>query len=95
MLAGLTLAFFPYSPECVEKKNNSRKFKVASVPPSSAASAPERLGGTVLGSKRTYQVAFVAPLCIKGLRLVTLQLPEKFSPKRAAATRLALEHGLL
>jgi hypothetical protein len=25
-------------------------------------------------------VAVVAPMCIKGLRLVTTQLPEKFSP---------------
>src|SRR5215203_1674312 len=56
------------------QKTYSRKFNVASVPPSSAASAQERLGGTILGSKRTYQVAFVAPLCIKGWRLVTLQL---------------------
>jgi hypothetical protein len=69
-----------YSLECVEKKRNSAKFAVASDPPSSAASAQERHGGTILGSKRTYQVAFVAPLCIKGLRLVTLQLPENFSP---------------
>ena len=59
---------------------NSRKFTVASVPPSSAARAQERHGGTVLGSKRTYQVAFVAPLSIKGLQLVTLQLPENSCP---------------
>src|SRR5215217_3070445 len=61
-------------------KGNSRKFGVASVPPSSAASALGRHGGTILGSNRTYQVAFVAPLCIKRLRLATLQLPENFSP---------------
>src|SRR5215208_7178361 len=67
---------FAYLPKCVEN-GYSRKFAVASAPPSSAASAQERHGDTVLGSKRTYQVAFVAPLCIKGLRLVTLQLPEK------------------
>src|SRR5215212_3779775 len=65
----------------------SRKFAVASDPPSSAARAQERHGGTVLGSKRTYQVAFVAPLCIKGLRLVTLQLPEKFPSHRTGADR--------
>src|SRR5215212_2010038 len=62
------------------KNKNSRKFSVDSVPPSSAARAQEWPGGTVLGSKRGDQVAFVAPLCIKALRLVTLQLPEKFSP---------------
>ncbi len=31
-------------------------------------------------SKRSDLVAVVAPLCIKELRLVTMQLPEKFSP---------------
>jgi hypothetical protein len=61
-------------------KGYSPKFGVASAPPSSATRDPERPGGTVLGSKRTYQVAFVATLCIKGWRLVTLQLPENFSP---------------
>ena len=30
--------------------------------------------------KRSDLVAVVAPMCIKGLRLVTIQLPEKFSP---------------
>src|SRR5215208_702861 len=30
--------------------------------------------------KRSDLVAVVAPFCIKGLRLVTMQLPEKFSP---------------
>jgi len=61
-------------------KESSRKFGVASAPPSSAASAQERHSGTALGSKRTYLVAFVAPLCIKGLRLATLQLPENSCP---------------
>jgi hypothetical protein len=71
-------------------KSNSRKFAVASVPLSSAASASEWPGGTVLGSKRTYQVAFVAPLCSKALRLATLQLPENFSPIGPDQTRLHL-----
>src|SRR5215212_8107846 len=30
--------------------------------------------------KRSELVAVVASMCIKGLRLVTMQLPEKFSP---------------
>src|SRR5215207_1559386 len=40
---------------------------------------------TPLGSKRSDLVLFVAPLCIKGLRLVTVQLPEKFLGRRTAA----------
>src|SRR3954447_17402613 len=68
------------------KKRYSRKFAVASVPPSSAASAPERHGGTVLGSKRSYLVAFVAQLCSKALRLVTTLLPEKSSSIGAGPT---------
>jgi hypothetical protein len=72
---------FPsYSPECVEKKGYSRKFGVASDPQSAALSPRERHGSTTSEPKRGDQVVFVAPLCIKGLRLVTLQLPEKFSP---------------
>src|SRR5215207_6103299 len=70
----------PLFTEVRGKKGYSRKFAVASAPPSSAASAPERHGGNVLGSKRTYLVAFVAPLCSKALRLVTLQLPENSCP---------------
>src|SRR5215216_3879395 len=59
---------------------NSRKFVVASVPPSSAASAPERHGATPSAPKRADLVAFGTPLCSKGWRLVTLQLPEKSCP---------------
>jgi hypothetical protein len=33
-----------------------------------------------LASKRGHYVVFVAPFCIKGLRLVTVQLPEKSWP---------------
>src|SRR5215203_2315684 len=61
-------------------KRNSRKFVVASAPPSSAASAPERHGATPSASKGDDLVAFVTPLCSKGWRLVTLQLPEKSCP---------------
>ena len=42
-------------------------------------------GAPFLGSKRSDLVAVVAPLCIKGLRLVTVQLPEKFLGHRTAA----------
>jgi hypothetical protein len=66
--------------EVVLKKCNSTKFKVASNPSNAAVSNPERHGSTTSEPKRGDQVAFVAPLCIKGLRLVTLQLPENFSP---------------
>jgi hypothetical protein len=60
--------------------SNSPKFGVASYPPRSAPGTRERHGSTTSEPKRGDQVAFVAPLCIKGLRLVTLQLPENFSP---------------
>src|SRR5215212_7448547 len=61
-------------------KKNSAKFKVAS--DSSGASPSTRLQheGTPLASKRSDLVPFVAPICIKGMRLVTVQLPEKSSP---------------
>src|SRR5919112_3204218 len=39
------------------------------------------------GVKRPDLVAVVAPFCIKGLRLVTMQLPEKFSPSRPGTNR--------
>ena len=58
-------------------KPNSRKFAVASGPPDAAASTPERYGVVPSVSKRGDQVAFVSALCIKVLRLVTQQLPEK------------------
>jgi hypothetical protein len=60
------------------KKRNSRKFAVASDPPSSAVSTPRRHFAAPSASKRGDLVAFVAPLCIKLLRLVTALLPEKF-----------------
>jgi hypothetical protein len=63
-------------------KNNSRKFAVASRPPDAAAIVPPRLGGTPSAPKRGDYVPFVAPFCIKGLRLATSQLPENFSPHR-------------
>jgi hypothetical protein len=37
-------------------------------------------------SKRGDLVTVVAPLCIKELRLVTMQLPEKFLPHRTGGT---------
>ena len=60
--------------------SNSRKFGVSSDPVGVAADTRKRPGGTVSGSKRYDKVAFVAPSCIKGWRLVTLQLPKNFSP---------------
>jgi hypothetical protein len=61
-------------------KTNSMKFAVASDPSVPAAGARQLHSGALSASKRGNQVAFVSSACIKGLRLVTVQLPEKFSP---------------
>jgi hypothetical protein len=37
-------------------------------------------GAPLWGQNGSDLIAVVAPFCIKGLRLVTMQLPEKFSP---------------
>src|SRR5215208_7630000 len=59
-------------------KENSRKFKVANGSSTARQALENRLCGTPLGSKRGNLVAVVAPLRIKGLRLVTARPPEKF-----------------
>jgi len=56
---------------------NSRKFTVASNRSDAAVSTRQQPGGTPSASERSDLVAVVAPLCIKELRLVTAQLPEK------------------
>jgi len=61
-------------------KWNSRKFAVANGSSTYRQALENRLCSTPLGSKRGNLVAVVAPLCIKGLRLVTVQLPEKSWP---------------
>src|SRR5215203_2808968 len=61
-------------------KKCSRKFTVASNRSDAALITRQQHGSTSSASKRSDLVAVVAPLCIKGLRLVTMQLPEKFSP---------------
>ena len=61
-------------------KKNSRKFAVANGSSTYRQALENRLCSTPLGSKRGNLVAVVAPLCIKGLRLVTVQLPEKSWP---------------
>src|SRR5829696_7619705 len=61
-------------------KRNSRKFTVANGSPTQRQPHDNRPCCTPLTSKRSDLVLFVAPLCIKGLRLVTGQLPEKSSP---------------
>jgi hypothetical protein len=58
-------------------KKNSRKFAVASNPSDAAVSTLPRCNGTPQAPKRGNYVPFVAPLYIKGLRLVTMQLLEK------------------
>ena len=58
-------------------KWNSRKFTVANSPSTQRQTLDNRLCSTPLASKRSDLVAVVTPLCIKELRLVTVQLPEK------------------
>jgi hypothetical protein len=57
---------------------NSRKFTVANSSSTHRQALINRLSRTSLASERGDYVVFVAPMCIKGLRLVTMQLPEKF-----------------
>jgi hypothetical protein len=66
-------------------KSNSRKFTVANGSSMQRQPHDKRPCSTPLGSKRSDLVAVVAPFCIKGLRLVTVQLPEKFLGRRIAA----------
>jgi hypothetical protein len=60
-----------------KKKINSPKFAVANGSSTYRQALENRLCGSPLGSKRGHLVAVVAPMCVKGLRLVTSQLPEK------------------
>jgi hypothetical protein len=69
-----------YSLECVEKKRNSPKFAVASYSSTRLQPLDNSPCCSPPAPKRSELVAVVAPMCIKGLRLVTAQLPEKFSP---------------
>ena len=62
------------------QKKNSAKFAVASDSSTHRQTLGNRLCCTRLGSKRSDLVAVVAPMCIKGLHLVTVQLPKRFSP---------------
>src|SRR5215216_7982010 len=57
-------------------KKNSPKFTVATGSSTQRQPHDKRLWRTPLGSKRSDLILFVALLCIKGLRLVTGQLPE-------------------
>src|SRR5215208_5783685 len=61
-------------------KWNSRKFAVASYLSPRLQPLHNSPWCSPLAPKRDELVAVVAPMCIKGLRLVTMQLPEKFSP---------------
>src|SRR5215212_6846556 len=60
-----------------KKKRNSPKFTVANGSSTHRQALDNRPCCTPLGSKRPDLVAVVAPLCIKWLRLATVQLPEK------------------
>src|SRR5215207_6011662 len=59
---------------------NSRKFAVASYSSTRFQPLDNKPWCSPRAPKRSDLVAVVAPVCIKGLRLVTIQLPEKFSP---------------
>jgi hypothetical protein len=82
-------------------KRNSAKFTVASNRSDAALSTRQQHGGTPSASKRSDLVAGVAPLCIKELRLVTMQLPEnsanfafkEFYEVRAPACNAALSRS--
>src|SRR5215210_2395467 len=67
----------PYSAECVEEEFS--EVHGSKQPSDAAVSTLQLHGGTPSASKRSDLVAVVAPFCIKELRLVTMQLPEKFS----------------
>src|SRR5215218_2736762 len=75
-------------------KRDSPKFTVASDFSTQRQPPDKRPCCTPLGSKYPDLVAAVAPLCIKWLRLVTVQLPENFSPIGPGPTELCL-HGVL
>src|SRR5215208_3442172 len=59
---------------------NSRKFAVASYSSTRLQPLDNRPYCSPPAPKLPDLVAVVAPFCIKELRLVTMQLPEKFSP---------------
>src|SRR5215216_4839115 len=61
-------------------KTNSRKFTVASGSSTQWQALDNRPWCSSPAPKRGDLVAVVAPMCIKWFRLVTMQLPEKFSP---------------
>jgi hypothetical protein len=75
-------------------KKNSRKFAVAGDSSTQCQSLDNRPCCTPLGSKHPDLVAVVAPMCIKGLRLVTMQLLEKSRPSDQAMLNFAL-HAFL
>jgi hypothetical protein len=58
-------------------KRNSRKFAVANGSPTHRQALDNRLCRTRLASKCGNFAPFVAPMCIKGLRLVTMLLPRE------------------
>jgi hypothetical protein len=62
------------------EKENSAKFTVANGSSTYHQAPDYGLCCPPSEPKRSDLVPFVAPLCIKGLRLVTVQLPEKCSP---------------
>jgi hypothetical protein len=75
-------------------KKNSAKFAVANGSPTHRQALVNRLCRTRLASKCGDFAPFVAPMCIKGLRLVTMQLPEKFWPSKQGLGELRQDEVL-
>jgi hypothetical protein len=77
----------------VRGNSHSPKFEVASDPPGAAPSIPQRHGGPPSAPKRGDHVPFVAPMCIKRLRLATSRPPEKSSHPRTGPNRTSSVRG--
>ena len=72
------------------EKRNSRKFTVANGSSTHRQALDDRPCCSPSAPKRGDLVLFVAPFCIKGLRLVTVRLPEKSSPIGPGRNQLPL-----
>jgi hypothetical protein len=72
------------------KKRNSPKFTVANGSSTHRQALNDRPCCSPSAPKRSDLVLFVAPLCIKGLRLVTARVPEKSSPIGPGLNQLPL-----
>src|SRR5215203_1498641 len=71
------------------ENRNSAKFTVANGSSTHRQALKNKPCCPPLGSKRSDLVTVVAPTCIKGLRLVTVQLPENSRPSDRAQANFA------